>query len=137
MKPLRLALLALACLLALLLAGAGIAHAGPDGTRPATGADLVGSWLPADRQAGGRAFVVLGPHGEWTGSDGCNGTKGTWRNGPDGEFAATSGPSTRIGCENVPIAAWLAGATHAELDGDTLVLRDASGAETGRLVPRG
>jgi hypothetical protein len=137
MKLLRLSLLGLACLLALLLAGVGIAHAGPDGTRPATDADLVGSWLPADGRAGGRAFVELGADGEWTGSDGCNNTKGTWRSGRDGEFTATSGPSTMIGCENVPIATWLADATHAELDGDTLVLRDATGAETGRLVPRG
>jgi hypothetical protein len=43
--------------------------------------------------------------------------------------------STMIGCENVPIATWLEEATSAEIDGDTLVLRDATGAETGRLVP--
>jgi heat shock protein HslJ len=136
MKLLRLSLLGLAGLLTLLLAGVGVAHAGPDGTPPATGADLVGSWLPSDGQAGGRAFVELGADGHWTGSDGCNHTKGTWRSGPDGEFVATSGPSTRIGCENVPIATWLADATHAEFDGGSLVLRDATGAETGRLVPR-
>ena len=136
MNLLRLSLLGLAGLLALLLAGVGIAHAEPGGPRPATGADLVGSWMPADGQAGGRAFVALDAGGHWTGSDGCNNTKGTWRSGSGVEFAATSGPTTRIGCENVPIAGWLADATHAEVDGDTLVLRDATGAETGRLVPR-
>jgi hypothetical protein len=136
MKLSRLSLLGLAGLLAFLLAGVGIAHAGSAWPRPATSADLVGSWLPADGQAGGRAFVRLEPGGQWTGSDGCNNTKGTWRSGPDGEFAATSGPSTLIGCANVPIATWLADATSAEIDRDTLVLRDPSGAETGRLVPR-
>jgi hypothetical protein len=136
MKLLPVSLIGLAGLLAFLLAGVGIAQAAPDGSRPDTGAGLVGTWLPADGQAGGRAFVTLETDGTWTGSDGCNGTKGTWRSGPDGEFAATSGPSTKIGCENVPIASWLADATSAELDGGTLVLRDASGAETARLVAR-
>jgi heat shock protein HslJ len=134
MKPLRLPLLGLAALLALLLTGAGIAQAASDGTRPAAGAGLVGRWLPADGRADGRAFVELEPDGHWTGSDGCNRTKGTWQGGPDGRFAATSGPSTMIGCENVPIATWLADAARADVDGETLVLRDATGAETGRLV---
>jgi heat shock protein HslJ len=136
MNLLRLSLLGLVGLLALLLAGVGIAHAGASGTHPATRADLVGSWLPADGQAGGRAFVALEAGGRWTGSDGCNNTRGTWHSGPEGEFAASSGPTTRIGCENVPLATWLADATRAGLEGDTLVLRDATGAETGRLVPR-
>ncbi|WP_158228335.1 META domain-containing protein [Pseudonocardia sp. MH-G8] len=92
--------------------------------------------MPADGQADGRAFVTLAADGRWTGSDGCNNTKGTWRSGPEGELTATSGPSTMIGCENVPIASWLTDATRAGFDGDTLVLRDATGAETGRLVPR-
>ena len=128
MRTSRLSLLGPACALAALLAGGGIAHAAPDGP------DLVGTWLPADGQAGGRAYAALAADGTWTGSDGCNALKGTWQGGPDGAFAATSGPSTKIGCENVPIAHWLAGATQAERDGDTLVLRDATGAETGRLV---
>lgn len=136
MSLLRLSLLGLAGLLTLLLTGVGIAHAGPDAERPDPGADLVGTWLPANGQADGRAFVTLKADGRWNGSDGCNKTRGTWRSGADGEFAATSGPSTKIGCENVPIATWLADATHAEFNGDVLVLRDATGAETGRLVPR-
>lgn len=136
MKLIRVSLLGLAGLLALLLAAVGIAHAGPGETHPATGAHLVGSWQPADGQAGGRAFVTLEAGGHWTGSDGCNRTKGTWRSGPDGEFTATPGPSTMIACDNAPIATWLADATSAELDGDTLILRDATGAETGRLLPR-
>lgn len=128
MRILRRSLLGTAAALAALLAGGGIAQAVPGGP------DLAGTWLPADGQAGGRAYVSLAADGTWTGSDGCNGTKGTWHGGPGAEFAATSGPSTRIGCENVPIAYWLADATHAERDGDTLVLRDATGTETGRLV---
>lgn len=130
MRVLRLPLLAPACVLAVLLAGGGIAHAAPGGP------DLAGTWLPADGQGGGRAYAALHADGTWTGSDGCNTVKGTWRAGPDGEFAATAGPSTKIGCENVPIASWLDDATSAEADGGTLVLRDASGAETGRLVAR-
>lgn len=130
MRILRLSLLAPAGVLAVLLAGGGVAHAAPDGP------DLVGTWLPADGAAGGHAYVALEADGTWTGSDGCNGTGGTWHGGPGGEFAATSGPSTRIGCENVPILSWLDDATRAELDVGVLVLRDATGAETGRLVAR-
>jgi heat shock protein HslJ len=130
MRILRLTLLGPACLVAVLLAGGGVAQAASGGS------DLVGTWLPADGQAGGRAYVALAADGTWTGSDGCNGTRGTWHGGPDDGFTATAGPSTKIGCENVPIASWLAGATHAELDGGTLVLRDAAGVETGRLVAR-
>lgn len=130
MRVLRLPLLAPACVLAVLLAGGGIAHAAP------AGSDLAGTWLPADGQGGGRAYAALAADGTWTASDGCNTTKGTWSAGPDGEFAATSGSSTKIGCENVPIASWLDDATRAEVDGDTLVLSTATGAETGRLVAR-
>ncbi|HLU56054.1 MAG TPA: META domain-containing protein [Pseudonocardia sp.] len=131
MRLLRSSLLALAGLLALVLA-AGTALAGTGDADP--GGGLVGRWLPADGAAAGRAFVEFAADGTWTGSDGCNRTRGTWELGPDGGFAATAGPSTMIGCENVPIARWLADAARAEFDGATLVLRDAGGAETGRLV---
>ena len=52
---------------------------------------------------------------------------------PDGAFTGTSGMSTMIGCENVPVAFWIADAVRAETDGGDLVLHDASG-EAVRLV---
>lgn len=134
MRLLRSSLLVLAGLLVLVLV-AGTALAGSAEAAPGAREDLVGRWVPADDAAEGRAFVEFAAGGTWTGSDGCNRTRGTGELGPDGTFAGTSGPSTMIGCENVPIAAWLSDAARAEFDGDTLVLRDASGAETGRLVP--
>lgn len=113
--------------------GAGSAASAP---RSATADDILGRWFPADGTAQGRAFAEFAPDGGWTGSDGCNGQRGTWTLGPggDGAFDGTAGMSTMIGCENVPIARWIADADRAELHGGDLVLRDASGAQQARLV---
>lgn len=113
----------------------GARHAASD-PRPATSDDLVGRWFPADGTAQGRAFAEFAADGGWTGSDGCNGQRGTWALGPDGDgaFDGTAGFSTMIACENVPIARWLSDAGRVEMHGDELVLRDGSGAEKARLV---
>ncbi|MBC3190502.1 META domain-containing protein [Pseudonocardia sp. C8] len=129
-------MLGLAVLAVLAVLGCADAAAQPrEGPRPATAADLVGRWYPADGTAQGRAFAEFTADGGWTGSDGCNGQRGTWTVRPDGTFAGTAGPSTLIGCENVPIAFWISGGARAEIDGEALVLRDGAGAELGRMVP--
>ncbi|MER5457899.1 hypothetical protein ABT008_24285 [Micromonospora sp. NPDC002389] len=103
--------------------------------------ELVGRWVPAGAAANsaGRgpkpASVEFVADGTWTGSDGCNSySPGRWATGGDGAFLATGGVSTAIGCDNVPTGRWLITARQAGLDGDVLVLRDAQGADTGRLV---
>ncbi|KAA1013826.1 META domain-containing protein [Pseudonocardia sp. EV170527-09] len=106
-----------------------------DGPRVAAASDLTGvRWLPADGTAQGRAFAEFAPDGTWTGSDGCNGQSGEWTLGGDGALRATAGPSTLIGCENVPVARWVSGAVRVETDGDALLLHPAAG-EPVRLVP--
>lgn len=115
------------CLLA--ACGNGPAAAGP---RPATAADLVGRWFPADGTAQGRAWAEFAEGGAWKGSDGCNGQSGTWSVGPDGAVTGTAGMSTMIACENVPIARWISEADRAEIDGADLVLHGGYG--TARLV---
>ena len=96
---------------------------------------LAGRWVPAAGPAGGPqlAHVVLAADGTWQGSDGCNGTQGRWATGPGGVLLATGGLSTQIGCDNVPVGAWLVTARRVGLDGEVLVLLDAAGTETGRL----
>ncbi|QOC89909.1 META domain-containing protein [Micromonospora craniellae] len=106
-----------------------------------TSEELVGRWVPvgAAADSAGRwpkpASVEFVADGTWTGSDGCNSyAPGRWATDGDGAFLATGGVSTMIGCDNVPTGLWLITARQAGLDGDVLVLRDAQGAETGRLV---
>ncbi|MEU8263137.1 hypothetical protein AB0C02_21200 [Micromonospora sp. NPDC048999] len=107
----------------------------PSTLTPARRDALLGRWVPADgRRDGPQApYVELRDDGEWQGSDGCNGQSGRWVAGPDGAVLATAGPSTLIGCDNVPVGFWLSAASRAALDGQVLVLFDAQGKETGRL----
>ncbi|OKI63994.1 hypothetical protein A6A27_26070 [Micromonospora sp. CB01531] len=98
---------------------------------PVAGDRLVGKWVPV---SGPRtAYVEFKADGEWRGSDGCNGQAGRWVVGSGGAFLATTGPSTQIGCDGVPVGAWLTSSWRAGLAGETLVLLDARSKETGRL----
>ena len=112
-------------------AAAGPAAPLPPGAVPAGPAQLVGRWKPAD--APGNPFVAFAQDGTWTGSDGCNGTGGTWTAGPDGAFlASTLSLSTLIGCPGTDVADSVRAARTASLDGPALVLRDVTGAELAR-----
>ena len=107
----------------------------PEPLEPATAAELHGRWIPIDGPAATEAQVQFRESGTWGGSDGCNSSGGRWAVEGDGEFFATSGPSTLIGCDNVPVPEWVAFARLAGFDGTELVLLDVSGAELGRLEP--
>ena len=104
----------------------------PAGLTPAGASALHGRWVPA--RSPGRSYVEFQADGRWTGSDGCNGAGGRWVAGPGGAFLGTTGASTLIGCENVPVASWLADGRRAGLDGAVLVLVGADGKELGRLT---
>jgi hypothetical protein len=113
----------------------------PSGLRPATSADLVGSWVAegfaTQATAGGAPGLpgaTIEEDGTWAGSDGCNAGRGSWSSGPDGRFVATTGPSTQVGCDGAGVPGWLAAAYRAGMDGDVLVLVGATGEENGRLV---
>lgn len=107
----------------------------PSGLEPATADTVVGRWLPIGAGEGTDAFIEFAADGSYTGSDGCNGSQGRWAVGADGEWLATSGPSTLIACDGAPTAAWASGARHAGFDGGALVFVDASGIELGRVQP--
>ncbi|MBQ0901624.1 hypothetical protein [Micromonospora sp. U21] len=109
----------------------------PEALTPASRDTLLGRWVPVDARPGrfrsGGPYVELRDDGGWRGSDGCNGEGGRWVAGPAGDFLATSGPTTLMGCDNVSVGVWLSKAWRAGLDGEVLVLLDAQGGETGRL----
>lgn len=102
---------------------------------PATAEGLEGVWVPVAYAVSTDPHVLFEPDGTWTGSDGCNGAGGRWALGGDGEFLATSGPSTLIACEGAPVPSWVAQATTAGVNPDGwLLLFDATGLEIGRLA---
>ena len=112
----------------------------PPGLIAADAGSLAGTWAPSeDPNEGQRPEPVrleLRSDGRYVGSDGCNGVGGRWVSGADGALLATSGISTLLGCHNIDVGSWFAGARRAGFDTDgTLVLLDAAGNETGRLRP--
>lgn len=84
--------------------------------------DLHGRWFPAGSVAAGRAFVEFTPDGRWSGSDGCNAERGSWKLESGGKLVATAEPSTYMQCENVPVEWWVSHASRAELAGQVLIL---------------
>ena len=109
----------------------------PAGAVAADAASLVGRWVPTDddgQQRPVQPFVELRADGSYRASDGCNGTLGRWVSGRQGALLATSGAMTAVGCHNLYVAGYVAGAHAAGLTDDgVLVLVDDTGAETGRL----
>lgn len=110
----------------------------PDGVRPVTVQDLVGRWLPlpGDLPEGARskAFVAFEEDGTYTGSDGCNGVGGRYALGTDGIILATSGTSTLVGCENLPLPGWPAQSGRLGLRDGHLVFVDPAGKILGEAV---
>lgn len=107
----------------------------PPALVPPAAEELVGRWVPELQPASAEpAYVSLSADGSWEGSDGCNRQAGRWVAGPDGVLLAVAGPSTMIGCDNVPVGGWLAATWRAGLDGDRLVLLDREGGQLGTLV---
>ena len=114
----------------------------PDGLVPPSAEQLVeGRWLPVDTASSDywpdkdRPHATFLPEGIWQGSDGCNGQGGNYSFDPDsGEWLASSGAQTLIGCRNVDVAGMIAPARMVALDGDELMFFDAKGAEIGRFV---
>jgi hypothetical protein len=109
----------------------------PAGLKPATPAQLLGRWGSADypKRSG---FVELAPDGSWKGSDGANAAGGRWSADSAGQLVSVSGIQTLMGCGPpdacVNVSGWFGAAARAGFDGSVLVLVDADGKMTGRLV---
>lgn len=104
----------------------------PDGIQPATAASLVGHWVPKDGD--GRAYVDFTENGNFSGSDGCNGSGGRFAVGDAGHLLALEGGSSLIGCNGVNVPSWAGQAGRAGFDGDELVFYDSTGTVLGRLI---
>jgi hypothetical protein len=107
----------------------------PPRLTPVDRRELPGRWVPT--QGGSKSidqpFLEFRADGRWSGSDGCNGSAGGWVVGPAGTLLATSGISTLVGCDNVPVGDWVSSARRAGFAGATLVLLDQNAKELGRL----
>lgn len=99
----------------LLLAGCGAA--GPAGTWGSSGQ--------------GKPQLVLDANGSLSGTDGCNRLTGTWRAQGDTLTFGRVG-STLMACEGVDT--WLIDLSTATIDGSTMHVKNASGAEIGTLT---
>lgn len=90
--------------------------------------EATGTW---GEEADGQPHLVLEEGGKLSGTDGCNRLSGEWGQDGDvvifGEVAATM-----MACPDIDT--WLMDLDSARIDGDTLLLSDASGAEIGSLT---
>ena len=108
---------------------------------PATAEQLVGTWIvDATFDTPDQPYLTIRDDGSWTGSDGCNGVKGTWDVGADGTLTVEAGPSTLIFCDGKPLPTLFANAASASVDtlagGDTLTLVDDAGTTTTLIAGR-
>ncbi len=126
-------LVGLAILGAFAVMGAACATGNPGGA-PTSGSEddavvqkLVGLW---GEDAKGQPHLEFTADGEVHGSDGCNGIVTTYSvNGDRVDLARFA--STLKACPGVDD--WMRGVRAVEIDGDVLVIKDASGTELGTL----
>ncbi len=114
----------------------------PDGMVPPTPEQLTsGRWVPASGSANepgspDQSYAEFVSSGSWSGSDGCNGQGGSWSlDSQTGEWLASAGPQTLIGCDNVDVAGILTSARTVAIEEGQLVFYDAKGQQNGRLAP--
>lgn len=112
--------------------GGNVAGGSGLGSEPDT--TVAGTWRPLEitgfeppaeyPDAFRSATITFNGAGGWMGSDGCNRLSGTYRFRGDGELEATVGPSTLIGCANVPNGQVLTSAARVRLAAAVLTLLD-------------
>lgn len=107
-------LVALAAVLS--LGGCGSEDSGP-----------VGTW---GEKGDSTPYLDLTADGKVSGSDGCNRLMSRWTADGD-EITFEQMASTKMACPELDT--WLSGAASAEIDGTTLIVRDADGEEIGQL----
>jgi heat shock protein HslJ len=122
------------------IGGAQGSAARPSASDPVT--RLVGTWEPIDipgfvvpaayPNAFALARVTFEANRHWQGSDGCNRSQGSYTIAVDGVITTTAGPTTKIGCANVPNGRVLKNATHAHIVDGGLVLTDKDDEIIGR-----
>jgi heat shock protein HslJ len=112
----------------------------PDGARPATRDDVIGSWdspgaAPfdaADDPLDATGFTAR-DDGRWLGSDGCNLVSGLWALSEGGALDIAWGGKTLALCAGTEAADQFGQASWAFMLDDSLLLYDQAGAEITRL----
>jgi META domain len=108
----------------------------PPGVVPASREALLGRWLavaPPVQWRRQEPYIELDSGETWRGSDGCNILGGRWLSGAAGALLTISRGQTDMFCQNIDVGHWLGQARRAGMDGDELVLFDATGTELGRF----
>lgn len=90
-------------------------------------ADAEGVW---GQDVEGSPHLVLDAEGSLSGTDGCNRLMGSWSQ--DGGTVTFEGVATTL-MECPDVDTWLSEMDSATVDGDTLRVLDATGAEIGML----
>ena len=94
----------------------------------ASSGNAAGTW---GEEADGQPHLVLEEDGKLSGTDGCNRLNGGWEQDGDvvtfGEVATTA-----MACPDVDT--WLMDLDSARIEGDTLLVNDASGSKIGSLT---
>ncbi|MEO6713193.1 MAG: DUF6174 domain-containing protein [Mycobacteriales bacterium] len=80
--------------------------------------DVAGTWRPKKDNG---AFITFAGDGRYKGSDGCNGSSGTWTTA-SGTLKVTTGIHTEIGCDNQPIDEWIAKADVVTVAGNSMTI---------------
>jgi hypothetical protein len=109
----------------------------PAGAISAQTATLLGTWVPypiRQYRNDKKPSVTFRRDGNWSSSDGCNGTYGAWTLDRDGVLVTTAGPSTAIGCDGAPTGSWVIDAPRLAVSGNVLTLYDISGRMVARLT---
>lgn len=107
---------------------AGCASSSPDSSAASVTPDPVGTWGETAEKT---PQLIFASDGTLTGTDGCNGLGGGWEvNGDQVDFVNVVG--TFMYCEDVDM--WLNALDTATIDGDTMTVMDAEGAEIGTLA---
>lgn len=94
----------------------------------ASSGEATGTW---GEEADGQPHLVLEADGTLSGTDGCNRLSGGWEQ--DGEVISFGEvATTMMACPDIDT--WLMDLDTARIDGDTLLVSDASGTEIGSLA---
>jgi heat shock protein HslJ len=116
------------------LTGCGSPSTGSEPT-PARPGDLAGVWTLAKQfDSPEQPYIAFSEDGTWSASDGCNRVRGTWKVGTGGTLTTTAGPQTMMACDGAQLPLAVARATHAAIDGDSLVIRSTVDSTTTTLV---
>lgn len=114
--------------IAIALSAAAVTALGISACSSASSTTPVGSW--GDSSVRTETSLEFLEDGSFSGTDGCNRVMGSWK--ADGDaFTIAPMATTLMACQDVDV--WLVDPASVQVNGDTLIVLDADGAELGSL----